>query len=53
MSNCNDREMEFSSLDKEEYGEHNSVGFVKISKIFAAQDNFFTLEIPSVQLERV
>ena len=41
MSNGDAREMDFCSLDGGENGEHNGVGFVEISQIFAMKDVFF------------
>ena len=42
VSVCNDaREVEFNSLNGGDYGEHNLVGFVEISRIVVMNDSFF------------
>ena len=39
-ANNDAREMEFSSPDAEEDGEHNGVSFEEITKVFVAHDAF-------------
>ncbi len=38
--------MEINSLDDVEDGEHNSVGFVEVSKIFLTEDAFLFATAP-------
>ncbi len=44
------RKMEYDSFDSRGNGEHNSVGFLEISKIVATRDNTFNGTVPSDRL---